>query len=248
MKPPAWFSRPFILGNSQCTDCHHFPDDKKEKQRNRPWSNEKNGYDDERFRKMKRICVFCGSSLGAKPLYGQVAVGLGHALADRGIGLVYGGAGIGLMGKIANAVLEKGGEVVGVVPRLIMEKEVAHTGLADLRIVDTMHERKAMMAALSDGFIALPGGLGTIEEFVEVLTWLQLEMHRKPCGLLNIDGYYDKFLSFLNHVTAEQFLCPAHRNMVLVDEYPNKLLEKFTRFEPPAADKADWALKMNQSI
>ncbi len=137
---------------------------------------------------MKRVCVFCGSSPGARPEYLQAAIELGQALAGKNIGLVYGGAKVGMMGKIAESVLEKGGEVIGVIPKDLVEREVAFTGLADLRVVGSMHERKALMADLSDGFIALPGGLGTIEEFFEVVTWAQLGIHPKPCGLLNVRG------------------------------------------------------------
>ena len=193
---------------------------------------------------MKRICVFCGSSPGAKPEYSEAALELGHALADKNIELVYGGGNIGLMGKVARAVLEKGGKVIGVIPKALVKKEVAFIELDDLRIVGSMHERKALMAELSDGFIALPGGLGTIEEFVEVLTWAQLGIHRKPCGLLNVCQYYQKFSDFLAHVADQRFIAKEHRELVLVDDSPLALLEKFESYCPPNIDKAAWALGM----
>lgn len=194
---------------------------------------------------MKNICVFCGSSPGARPEYLEAATTLGHALAGRSLGLVYGGAGIGIMGAVARAVLEAGGRVTGVMPEALAKKEVAFSDLDDLRVVGTMHERKQLMADLSDGFIALPGGLGTAEEFIEVLTWSQLGIHRKPCGLLNVGGYYDKLLAFLDHVVNEQFMEGAHRDMVVVETSPESLLERFAAFCPPAVDKAAWALKLN---
>ncbi len=192
---------------------------------------------------MKRICVFCGSSPGARPDYLQASIELGQALAGKNIGLVYGGAKVGMMGKIAESVLEKGGEVIGVIPKDLVEREVAFTGLADLRVVGSMHERKALMADLSDGFIALPGGLGTIEEFFEVVTWAQLGIHPKPCGLLNVRGYYDKLMDFLDHTVSEKFVEAEHRSMILVDENPERLLQKFETYQPPTVDKAQWVLQ-----
>ena len=164
---------------------------------------------------MKQVCVFCGSSSGARPEYIRAARHLGRVLACRNLGLVYGGASVGIMGEIANAVLEEGGEVTGVIPRMLMEKEVAHTGVSDLRIVGSMHERKALMAELADGFIALPGGLGTFEEFFEVLTWEQLGMHQKPCGLLNVGQYYSKLVDFLDYAVFQQFIKAEHRSGVI---------------------------------
>lgn len=196
---------------------------------------------------MKRICVFCGSSPGAKPEYSEAALELGHALADQDIGLVYGGGNVGLMGRIARAVLEKGGNVTGVIPKALVDKEVAFTDLDDLRVVGSMHERKALMAELSDGFIALPGGLGTIEEFVEVLTWAQLGIHQKPCGLLNVCQYYKKFSEFIDHVAGQNFIGKRHRELVLIDDSPESLLEKFASYRPPDIDKAAWALRMKNS-
>ncbi len=195
---------------------------------------------------MKRICVFCGSSPGGRPEYVQAARQLGHTLANRGIGLVYGGAKVGMMGQLASAVLEAGGEVSGVIPEQLVKKEVAFTELADLEVVGSMHERKARMAALSDGFIALPGGLGTFEEFFEALTWAQLGMHQKPCGFLNVCRYYDKLIAFLNHAVEQQFVKSEYRTMVLVDEDAETLLRKFERYQPPKIDKAAWILALNE--
>jgi uncharacterized protein (TIGR00730 family) len=194
---------------------------------------------------MKRISVFCGSSPGARPEYARAAIELGHALARGSIGLVYGGACVGVMGAIAKAVLEKGGEVIGVIPRDLARKNVAFTELSDLRVVNSMHERKALMAELSDGFIALPGGLGTAEEFFEILTWAQLGIHQKPCGLLNVCGYYSELIGFLDHAVGQQFIEAEHRAMVLIDESPESLLRKFESYQPPTADKAEWILRMN---
>ena len=194
---------------------------------------------------MKRICVFCGSSPGSGSEYLEAAKHLGYLLADKNIGLVYGGAKVGMMGKLAEAVLEKGGEVIGVIPKGLVEKEVAFTGLPDLRVVGSMHERKALMADLSDGFIALPGGLGTIEEFFEIATWAQLGFHPKPCGLLNIKKYYDTLIDFLDHTVSEKFMELEHRSMIIVDENPERLLQKFAAYHPPVADKAKWALQLS---
>jgi uncharacterized protein (TIGR00730 family) len=186
---------------------------------------------------MKRICVFCGSNVGAKPIYLKAARELGSELAARGIGLVYGGATIGLMGEIARAVLASGGQVLGIIPRSMATREIAFTALDDLRIVGSMHERKAAMADLSDGFIALPGGLGTLEEFCEVLTWGQLGIHRKPCGLLNIDNYYDKLLEFLDHGVEQGFIKPAHRGLTIVEADIPALLKRFDDFRSGGTSK-----------
>lgn len=196
---------------------------------------------------MKRICVFCGSSPGARPEYSVAAQALGQALVAAGIELVYGGASVGLMGIVARTVLAGGGRVTGIIPRLLAEKEVALTSLDDLRIVDSMHERKALMAELSDGFIALPGGIGTIEEFVEVLTWAQLGIHAKPCGLLNGVGYYDRLLGFFDHMLEEGFIRPACRSTILVEQEPARLLAAMARYRPPNEDKAAWALKLSNA-
>jgi uncharacterized protein (TIGR00730 family) len=195
---------------------------------------------------MKRICVFCGSSPGAKPDYAQAARSLGRALAARKITLVYGGASVGIMGQLADACLEAGGEVIGVIPKKLVEMEVAKTELAHLRIVDSMHERKALMAELSDGFIALPGGLGTIEEFFEALTWAQLGMHQKPCGLLNTNGFYDTLATFLHHLVEQQFVERDHCEMIQIDKTPEGLLRRFDAYHPPKANKAAWVLEMTR--
>ena len=186
---------------------------------------------------MKRLCVFCGSSPGADPAYADMARKLGSILAETGIGLVYGGASVGLMAEVANAAMEARGEVIGVIPRSMVKKEIAHAGLTELRIVDSMHQRKAVMADLSDGFIAMPGGLGTLEEFFEVLTWSQLGMHAKPCGLLNVGGFYDQMLAFLDHATGQRFIKPAHRATVLVSESAEDLLAQFKRYRASVGGK-----------
>ncbi len=196
---------------------------------------------------MKRICVFCGSSSGAKPEYAQAAKRLGSVLVERRLGLVYGGGNVGLMGQIANAVIEQGGEVIGVIPRGLLERRVALTGLSDLRVVGSMHERKAVMAELADGFIALPGGLGTLEELFEVWTWAQLGLHQKPCGLLNICDYYTPLITFLERLVAEGFLADAHRSMVMVQDQPEALLDQFDHYRAPVVDKAAWALQLGQT-
>ena len=164
---------------------------------------------------MRSICVFCGSSVGNDPAFQQAAQALGRLLAERGITLVYGGGNIGLMGEIADAVLAGGGSVIGVIPKMLVDKELAHHGITDLRIVGSMHERKALMANLAEGFIALPGGYGTIEEFREVLTWGQLGLHSNPMGMLNVSGYFDHFLRFLDHSVEARLLRPEHRRLVL---------------------------------
>jgi len=184
--------------------------------------------------------VFCGSSEGARPEYIQAARALGEAMVARGIGLVYGGANVGTMGQIASTVLAGGGEVIGVIPEGLVKKEVAYRELQDLRVVQTMHERKSLMNELSDGFISLPGGLGTFEEFFEALAWGQLGIHTKPSGLLNIQNYYGSLLKFLDHAAAESFMQQAHRDMLLVHEDPVALLGLFETYEPPDVDKADW--------
>ena len=186
---------------------------------------------------MKRLCVYCGSSSGRHPVYAQVARQLARAMVNRNIDLVYGGASVGIMGEIANAVLEEGGDVIGIIPKGLFKKEVAHTGVTELREVDSMHERKSLMADLSDGFIALPGGFGTIEEIFEIITWSQLGMHRKPCGLLNVCHYYDKLIGFLDHAVTEQFIKAAHHSTILMDECPDALLEKFEVYEIPETVK-----------
>ena len=195
---------------------------------------------------MKRICVYCGSSPGVRPEYILAARQLGQTLARRRVELVYGGGNVGLMGEIARAVVDACGNVIGVIPRDLADKEVAFKELADLRIVNNMHERKALMVKLADGFIALPGGFGTFEEFFEVVTWTQLGFQRKPCGLLNVSQYYSKLIEFLDHTVAEQFIRPEYRAIVLVDENPDALLDKLATYEPPQIDKAKIARTLSQ--
>ena len=196
---------------------------------------------------LQNVCVFCGSSPGARPVYVQAARHLGQTLARRGLTLVYGGARVGTMGQLAQAALDAGGHVIGVIPRALVDMEVAHTGLPDLRIVGSMHERKALMADLADAFIALPGGLGTIDEFFEVLCWSQLGLHAKPCGLLNVEGYYDRLTAFLDHTVEEQFVRATHRRFVLVEQDTEALLDAFAAYRAPKANKAEWILRMNEA-
>ena len=177
-----------------------------------------------------RICVFTGSSPGARSEYADAARQFGRLLVERGYGLVYGGGNVGLMSVVADAVLERRGEVIGVIPELLVDKELAHRGLSDLRIVKSMHERKAVMAELSDGFIGLPGGIGTMEEFFEVLSWAQLSLHDKPCGLLNVSGYYQHLIRFLDHTVDQGFLKPKHRALLVVEKDPHRLLDHFEEF------------------
>ena len=186
---------------------------------------------------MKSICVFCGSSTGDDPAFADAARLMGAALIERNCTLVYGGGSVGLMGVLADAVLAAGGHVVGVIPRLLWEREVGHRGLTDLRIVETMHERKALMAELSDGFIAMPGGIGTFEEFFEVWTWAQLGVHRKPCALLNTAGYYDPMLAMIDTMIRRRFLKPEYREMVLVESEPAVLLSRIESYQAPNVSK-----------
>jgi uncharacterized protein (TIGR00730 family) len=186
---------------------------------------------------MKRICVFTGSSPGTRLGYSTAAQELGRELARRDYELVYGGANVGLMGVLADSVLAAGGRVVGVIPEGLFAHEVAHTGLSELRVVASMHERKTVMSDLSEGVIALPGGLGTLEELFEMLTWAQLGLHQKPCGLLNVLGYFDKLLSFLDDTVTERFVSRGHREMLLSEQDPKLLLDRMARYAPPAAEK-----------
>jgi uncharacterized protein (TIGR00730 family) len=184
----------------------------------------------------RTICVFTGSRHGGLPEYAAAAKQLGQELVARGYGLVYGGGNVGLMNVIADTVLGLAGEVVGVIPDSLVSKEVAHRGLTELRVVGSMHERKALMAELSHGFIAMSGGIGTMEEFFEVLSWAQLGLHAKPCGLLNIAKYYDPLIQFLDHAVSDDFIKPKHRALMLVEDQPAKLLDRFEqswRARPP---------------
>jgi len=182
---------------------------------------------------IKRLAVFCGSNPGARPEYVEGARALGRLLCERGIGVVYGGSSVGMMAALADAVLDDLGDIIGVIPKMLVEREVAHRTLTDLRIVDSMHERKALIAELSDGFVALPGGIGTLEEFFEIWTWAQLGVHQKPCGLLNIAGYFDPLLRFLDRAVEEKFVRNVHRSMVVVESEPQHLLERFESYQPP---------------
>ena len=182
---------------------------------------------------MRRVCVFCGSSMGAKPAYAEAARAMGTLIAQRGMGLVYGGGEVGLMGVIANAALAAGGEVIGVIPEALMRMEVGHPRLTELHVVATMHERKAMMAELSDGFIAMPGGIGTLEELFEIWTWGQLGIHPKPLGFLDVAGYYHTLHAFLDHMVAEGFVKDRHRAMTAVETDPATLLDRLAAYVPP---------------
>jgi uncharacterized protein (TIGR00730 family) len=186
-----------------------------------------------------RICVFCGSSPGRSERYISAARSLGRLLAERGIGLVYGGASVGTMGALADAALDAGGEVIGVIPEQLVDRELAHPRLSDLRVVADMHERKARMAERADGFVALPGGAGTLEEFFEVWTWAQLGLHTKPLGLLDIDGYYQPLLTFIDRMVTEQFLRADYRDMLVVASEPTVLLDHFTAYQPPRSKWRD---------
>ena len=184
---------------------------------------------------MKRICVYCGANPGKRPAYAAAAVELGTRLAQEKIELVYGGGCIGLMGLVADAALRAGGHVIGVIPQALVLKEVVHEGLPDLRTVKTMHERKALMAELADGFIALPGGFGTYEEFCEILAWSQLGWHQKPFGLLNVAGFYQSLLAFLDHAVAEGFIKSPHRELVLVENNVEAMLQRLLAYPAPGA-------------
>jgi len=181
---------------------------------------------------MKRICVFCGSSSGTDPRYAEAARALGRAIAGRGLELVYGGGSVGLMGTVADAALAAGGRVTGVIPQVLQIRELAHRGLSDLRVVGSMHERKALMAELSDGFVALPGGMGTLEELSEVLTWAQLGLHAQPVGLLDVGGYYRPLIEFFDHAVTAGFLRPHHRAILQVAEGSDPLLDRLAAWRP----------------
>lgn len=181
---------------------------------------------------LKNLCIYCGSSAGDNPVYANVARSLGKILADKKITLVYGAGNIGIMGILADTLLENNGKVIGIIPKLLVEKEVVHNNLTELHVVKTMHERKALLSTISDAFMVLPGGFGTLDEMFEALTWNQLEIIRKPVGLLNINHYFDGLITFLDHATKERFIRSDHRNNLLVEENESKLLEKLLDFEP----------------
>lgn len=186
---------------------------------------------------LERVCVFCGSSPGNAPIFVEAAREVGRALARRGVALVYGGGSVGLMGAVADATLAAGGEVIGVIPRALQLRELAHAGLTSLHVVSSMHERKAKMAELAHGFLALPGGMGTLEEFAEILTWAQLGLHERPCGLLDVGGYYRPLIAFFDQAVAEGFLRPEHRRLVLVGDGPDALLDAFLSWKPPGVER-----------
>jgi uncharacterized protein (TIGR00730 family) len=186
---------------------------------------------------VRRLCVFCGSNVGARTAYADAARALGAALARRGTGLVYGGGSVGLMGITADAALAAGGEVIGVIPRALATREIAHHGLTELRVVETMHERKALMTVLADGFVALPGGLGTLEELLEVVTWAQLGLHAKPIAVLNVAGYFDALLALVERAIAERFLHPGHRDLLLAAADVELLLDLLERARPPVVPR-----------
>ncbi|HKI81020.1 MAG TPA: TIGR00730 family Rossman fold protein [Pseudodesulfovibrio sp.] len=188
-------------------------------------------------RELNRICVYLGSNPGNNPAYVAAAEALGRELAARKLGLVYGGSSTGLMGRLADACLAEGGEVIGVIPKRLVEKEIAHQGLTESHVVNSMHERKQLMADFSDGFITLPGGIGTLEEFFEVLTWNQIGYHAKPCGLLDVNGYYTCLAEHMDRMVLQGFLLQEHRGMVLTDASPSGLLDQFETYDPPKVDK-----------
>jgi uncharacterized protein (TIGR00730 family) len=181
---------------------------------------------------VERICVFCGASPGARPAYRDATDELARLLVADGVGVVYGGGGVGLMGALADAVLAQGGEITGVIPRSLVDREIAHRDVTDMRVVGSMHERKALMADLADAFVALPGGIGTLEELFEVYTWAQLGLHQKPCALLNVEGYYDGVVEFLSHAVAERFLRDETRELLMVESDAGTLLERLRSFQP----------------
>ncbi len=186
---------------------------------------------------MKTVCVYCGSSAGRRPEYSAAARRLGEELVSRGLDLVYGGSSVGIMKVVADAVLERGGRVTGVIPEALVRKEIAHRGLTELHVTSSMHERKMRMAELSDAFVALPGGIGTLEELFEAWTWGQLGLHAKPCGLLNVAGYWDGLTAFLDHSVAEGFVKEANRAMLVVSGDPKELLDRFESWRAPTVEK-----------
>jgi uncharacterized protein (TIGR00730 family) len=194
---------------------------------------------------LEKVCVYCGSSPGRSKEYIDAAKELGVECGKRNLTLVYGGSKVGLMGELARSAIESGGKVIGVITQALVDEDVAFDGLADIRVVKDMHERKAVMAELSDGFIALPGGYGTLEEYFEALTWLQLGIHTKPCGLLNINGFYDKLLEFLDHAVDEMFIYKPHRDLILSSDKAGKLLDQFAAYQTVRISKTEWVHQMS---
>ena len=188
---------------------------------------------------ISNICVYCGSSTGHEPAFLEAANALGATIAAHGFGLVYGGANIGLMGKVANSALASDGKVIGVIPKSLQKKEIAHTSLTELHLTQSMHERKALMADLSDAFVALPGGLGTLEELFEIWTWAQLGFHRKPLAVLNINGFYDKLIDFLREASEKGFIKAVHQDMLIVADSPKELIQKIEAFDPIVENKLE---------
>src|SRR3954468_6483061 len=188
-------------------------------------------------RQINRLCVFCGTNAGSRSDYGAAARELGRLLAEENIELVYGGASVGIMGELADSVQEHGGHVTGIIPQQLIEKEAAHTGIPNLIVVASMHQRKSQMADMSDGFIALPGSIGTLEGFFEILTWGQLGIHAKPSGILNVAGYFDELIKFLDHAVTEGFLTEEHRGTIMVEADPRRLLEQMQAYSPPDSEK-----------
>jgi uncharacterized protein (TIGR00730 family) len=186
---------------------------------------------------INNICIYCGSSAGSKPDYATSAQVLAKELVRRNIGLIYGGSNVGIMAVVANSVLEIGGKAIGVIPEALVSKELAHRGLTKLHVTKSMHERKSLMAELADGFVALPGGIGTMEEIFEMWTWAQLGFHQKPCGLLNVSGYFDKLGEFLDHMVQEQFVKLPHREMLIIESEPAKIIDRFQQYVPPIVAK-----------
>jgi uncharacterized protein (TIGR00730 family) len=188
-------------------------------------------------RQINRMCVFCGTNPGTRPEYGAMARKLGQVLAEQNIELVYGGASVGIMGELADSVQEHGGHVTGIIPQQLVEKESAHRGIPNLIVVASMHQRKSQMADMSDGFIALPGGIGTLEGFFELVTWRQLGIHDRPCGILNVAGYFDGLTRFLDHGVKEGFITELHRDMILVVDESSELVQRMRAYEPPEGEK-----------
>jgi uncharacterized protein (TIGR00730 family) len=186
---------------------------------------------------VRRVCVYAGSNPGSDPAYAEAAAAFAATMAERGIGLVYGGGKVGLMGVLADTMLARGGEAIGVMPQSLIDREIGHPGLTELKVVDSMHERKALMAELSDAFVAVPGGIGTLEELIEVYTWSQLGIHDKACGVLNVKGYYDHLAALLDHAVAEGFLRPQHRAVLSVASEPAELLDRLAAYEAPTVGK-----------